>query len=168
MISAQVGDLSSHTTKYTSPALTEKCQSKADDDVVANDVIVDDVSDVVAHAATEPTPPSPIPSTTPPPLPSQELPSTSQDDELEPADLKEAIKAVTTAKLMIEVVTAAATTITATPITAATITTAPSATRRRKGVVIRDPKKTATPSTIVHSEPKSKDKGKGILVEEPK
>nr|GFD54931.1 hypothetical protein [Tanacetum cinerariifolium] len=58
-----------------------------------------------------------------------------QDDELEPADLKEAIKAVTTAKLMIEVVTAAATTITATPITAATITTAPSATRRRKGVV---------------------------------
>nr|GEV20047.1 retrovirus-related Pol polyprotein from transposon TNT 1-94 [Tanacetum cinerariifolium] len=32
----------------------------------------------------------------------------------------------------------------------------------------RDPKETATPSTIVHSEPKLKDKGKGILVEEPK
>nr|GEV45298.1 hypothetical protein [Tanacetum cinerariifolium] len=43
-----------------------------------------------------------------------------------------------------------------------------SAARRRKGVVIRDPEKTATPSTIVYSEPKSKDKGKGILVEEPK
>nr|GEU94724.1 hypothetical protein [Tanacetum cinerariifolium] len=34
------------------------------------------------------------------------------------------------------------------------------AARRRKGVVIRDPEETATPSTIVHSEPKSKDKGK--------
>nr|GEZ13724.1 hypothetical protein [Tanacetum cinerariifolium] len=39
---------------------------------------------------------------------------------------------------------------------------------RRKGVVIRDPEETATPSTIVHSDPKAKDKGKGILVEEPK
>nr|GEU74243.1 hypothetical protein [Tanacetum cinerariifolium] len=43
-----------------------------------------------------------------------------------------------------------------------------SAARRRKGVVIRDPKEIATPSVLVHSEPKSKDKGKGILVEEPK
>nr|GEU69191.1 hypothetical protein [Tanacetum cinerariifolium] len=40
--------------------------------------------------------------------------------------------------------------------------------RRRKGVVIRDLEETATPSTIVHFEPKSKDKGKGIMVEEPK
>nr|GEY67366.1 hypothetical protein [Tanacetum cinerariifolium] len=40
--------------------------------------------------------------------------------------------------------------------------------RRRKGVVIRDSKETTTPSVIVHSEPKSKNKGKGILVEEPK
>nr|GEV87166.1 reverse transcriptase domain-containing protein [Tanacetum cinerariifolium] len=46
--------------------------------------------------------------------------------------------------------------------------TAPSAARKRKGVVIRDPKETATPSTIIHSEAKSKDKRKGILVEEPK
>nr|GEX11354.1 hypothetical protein [Tanacetum cinerariifolium] len=45
---------------------------------------------------------------------------------------------------------------------------APSAARRRKGVVIRDPEETATSSTILHSEPKSKDKGKGILVEELK
>nr|GEU95062.1 hypothetical protein [Tanacetum cinerariifolium] len=51
---------------------------------------------------------------------------------------------------------------------ATTITAAPSAARIRKGVVIRDPKETATPSTIVHSEPKSKDKGKGIMVQEPK
>nr|GEW48872.1 reverse transcriptase domain-containing protein [Tanacetum cinerariifolium] len=81
-----------------------------------------------------------------------------QDDEAEPADLKEVIEVVTIAKLMTEVVTVAATTITA----------APSTVRRRKGVVIRDPKETAIPSIIVHSEPKSKDKGKGILVEEPK
>nr|GEY89103.1 hypothetical protein [Tanacetum cinerariifolium] len=86
-----------------------------------------------------------------------------QDDEPEPVELKEVIEVVTTAKLITEVVTAAATTIIAAPITAA-----PSAARRRKGVVIRDPEETATPSTIVHSEPKSNDKGKGILVEEPK
>nr|GEV14883.1 hypothetical protein [Tanacetum cinerariifolium] len=69
-----------------------------------------------------------------------------------------------------KVVTAAATTITvaANPITAATITVAPSPARRRKGLVIRDPKESTTSSTIVHFEPKTKDKGKGILVEEPK
>nr|GEZ46128.1 xylulose kinase-1 [Tanacetum cinerariifolium] len=39
---------------------------------------------------------------------------------------------------------------------------------RRKGVVIRDQEETATPSTIIHSDPKSKDKGKQIMVEEPK
>nr|GEW24903.1 putative ribonuclease H-like domain-containing protein [Tanacetum cinerariifolium] len=37
-----------------------------------------------------------------------------------------------------------------------------------KEVVIRDPEEIATPSTIVHYEPKSKDKGKGIMVQEPK
>nr|GEX96792.1 hypothetical protein [Tanacetum cinerariifolium] len=51
---------------------------------------------------------------------------------------------------------------------ALTLTTAPSVARRRNGVVIRDPKESATPSTIVYSKAKSKDKGKGILVEEPK
>nr|GEX34422.1 hypothetical protein [Tanacetum cinerariifolium] len=59
------------------------------------------------------------------------------DDEPEPAELKEVIEVVTTAKLMTE-------------------------------IVIRDPEETATPSTIIHSKPKSKDKGKGIMVEEPK
>nr|GEW58478.1 hypothetical protein [Tanacetum cinerariifolium] len=39
---------------------------------------------------------------------------------------------------------------------------------RRKGVVIRDPEETTTTSTIIHFEAKSKDKSKGILVEEPK
>nr|GEU81062.1 zinc finger, CCHC-type, retrotransposon Gag domain protein [Tanacetum cinerariifolium] len=96
-----------------------------------------------------------------------------QDDELELAELQKVVEVVTTAKLMTEVVTAASATINAadTSILAATITaaapaitTAPSAARRRKGVVIRDPKKTATPSTIIHTEPKSKDKGKGIMM----
>nr|GEW78535.1 ribonuclease H-like domain-containing protein [Tanacetum cinerariifolium] len=93
-----------------------------------------------------------------------------QDDEINPAELKEVVEVVTTAKLMTEVVTAASATITAatTLITVATITAAPSTARRRKGVVIRDPKETAIPSIIIHFEPKSKDKGKWIMVEEPK
>nr|GEY26190.1 uncharacterized mitochondrial protein AtMg00810-like [Tanacetum cinerariifolium] len=84
------------------------------------------------------------------------------DDEAELAKLKEVIKVVTTAKLITEVVTIAATTIIVAKMPKA------SAARRRKGVVIRDPKETATPSVIMHYELKSKDKGKGILVEEPK
>nr|GEV65115.1 hypothetical protein [Tanacetum cinerariifolium] len=99
--------------------------------MVADDVI----TDVVDHAAAEPTPPSPTPTTTP--RQPQEVPSTSQDDEPKPAKLKEVIKVVTTIKLMTEVVTAAVT-----PITAATITAA--------------------------SSPKSKDKGKEIMVRDPK
>nr|GEX17996.1 hypothetical protein [Tanacetum cinerariifolium] len=97
-----------------------------------------------------------------------------QDDKLEPVELQEVVKVVTTAKLMTEVVIAASATITTdaapilTTVAAPTLTTAPSTARRRKGVVIRDPKETATPSTIIHSEAKSKDKRKGILVEEPK
>nr|GEU42951.1 hypothetical protein [Tanacetum cinerariifolium] len=83
-----------------------------------------------------------------------------QDDELEPVELKELVEVVTSAKLMTEVVTVAAAT---TPITAA-----PSAVKRRKGVVIRNLNETATPSIIIHSEPKSNDKGKWIMVEEPK
>nr|GEX74714.1 uncharacterized mitochondrial protein AtMg00810-like [Tanacetum cinerariifolium] len=99
MISAQVGDLSSYTTKYTSLALTQKVftnmrrvgkgfsgvdtplfkgmfvpQQAADD--VTNVVVDDDVDDVVAEDVAEPTLPSPLTIITPPPL--QELPSTSQ------------------------------------------------------------------------------------------
>nr|GEX98793.1 hypothetical protein [Tanacetum cinerariifolium] len=97
-----------------------------------------------------------------------DLSKDATDDEPEPAKLKEMIEVVTTTKLMIKVVTATATTITAAPITTATNTVASSAVMRRNGVVIKDPEETATPSTIVHSEPKSKDKGNGILVKEPK
>nr|GEV82846.1 hypothetical protein [Tanacetum cinerariifolium] len=93
----------------------------------------------------------------------------TQDEVEEPAELQEVIEVVTTAKLMTEVVTAATTAITtAAPITTATITAAPSAARRRKGVVIIDPEKTAASLIIIHTKPKSKDKGKGIMVEEPK
>nr|GFC72676.1 hypothetical protein [Tanacetum cinerariifolium] len=54
-------------------------------------------------------------------------------------------------------------TLTAAPVR---VTAAPS--RRRKGVVIRDLQEESTTSTIIPAETKSKDKGKGILVEEPK
>nr|GEW01097.1 hypothetical protein [Tanacetum cinerariifolium] len=96
-----------------------------------------------------------------------------QDDKVDLFKLQEVVEVVTTAKLITEVVTAASAIITAAALQltfaiAPTLTTAPSATRRRKRVVIRDPEETATPSTIIHFEAKSKDKGKGILVEEPK
>nr|GEV38053.1 hypothetical protein [Tanacetum cinerariifolium] len=86
-----------------------------------------------------------------------------QDDEAEPAELKEVIKVVTTAKIMTEVVTSAATTITAAFIITVAPMPMPSAARRRKGVVIRDLEEKSTSSIIVHSEPKSKYKGKGIM-----
>nr|GEU48985.1 hypothetical protein [Tanacetum cinerariifolium] len=85
-----------------------------------------------------------------------------RSDEAEPAKVEEVIEVVTAAKLMIEAVTTAAT-----PITAASVPKV-SAPRRRRGVIIQDPEEAATVSVIVHSEVKSKDKGKGILVEEPK
>nr|GEW83377.1 hypothetical protein [Tanacetum cinerariifolium]GEW83382.1 hypothetical protein [Tanacetum cinerariifolium] len=86
-----------------------------------------------------------------------------QDDEVEPAELQEVVEVVTTAKLITEVVTPASATITAavprlTTVAAPTLTTAPSAARRRKEVVIRDPEESARPSIIIHSEAKSKDK----------
>nr|GEZ72976.1 uncharacterized mitochondrial protein AtMg00810-like [Tanacetum cinerariifolium] len=92
-----------------------------------------------------------------------------QNDKIKLAELQEVVEVVTTSKLMTEVVSAASATITAI-ITAAApkLTTTPSAARRRKGLVIRDHEEIATPSNIIHSEPKSKDKGKGILVQEPK
>nr|GEY69107.1 hypothetical protein [Tanacetum cinerariifolium] len=100
--------------------------------------------------------------------------SMQDEEESEPTELQEVVDVVTTAKIITKVVTAASTTITATDVSipaattaaAPTLTAAPS--RRTNGVVIRDPQETTTPSIIIHSEAKSKDKGKGILVEEPK
>nr|GEW41590.1 hypothetical protein [Tanacetum cinerariifolium] len=95
-----------------------------------------------------------------------------QEDETEPAEVQEVVEVVTTAKLITKVLTVASTTITAAEVLvpAATTATAPTLTaaprRRTKGVMIRDPEEsTTTTSIIVHSEAKSKDKGKGILME---
>nr|GFB48632.1 hypothetical protein [Tanacetum cinerariifolium] len=163
--------------------------AQQDDDVADEGATSVDVDDVHA-AVDEPYIPSPTPTTPPPPpsqdLPSTsqggiianmdanedvtlkdvadiakevvvDAENEENDDELEPSELQELVEVVTTAKLMTEVVTAASATIIAadTPIPAA-----PSAARRRKKVVIRDPEETTTPSTIIHTEPKSKDKGK--------
>nr|GFB66986.1 hypothetical protein [Tanacetum cinerariifolium] len=95
-----------------------------------------------------------------------------EEEESELVELQEVVDIVTTAKIITEVVTAASTTITAadvlnpaaTTAVALKLTVAPS--KRTKGVVIRDPEEsTSTTSTIIHSEAKSKDKGKRILDE---
>nr|GEZ72974.1 hypothetical protein [Tanacetum cinerariifolium] len=99
------------------------------------------------------------------------------EDETKPAEVQEVVDVVTPAKLITEVVTATSGTVTAASaiITAteaqvptaktvvtliaapARVTTAPS--RRRKGVVIRDPEEESTTSTIIPTETKSKNKG---------
>nr|GFC05753.1 hypothetical protein [Tanacetum cinerariifolium] len=95
-----------------------------------------------------------------------------QEDDTE---VQEAVEVVTTAKLITEVVTAAATQVVAasTPISAAKpkvlkIDAAPAVlTRRRKRVVIRDPEEEIhidTPAKTLTV----KDKGNGILIEDPK
>nr|GEW57582.1 hypothetical protein [Tanacetum cinerariifolium] len=95
-----------------------------------------------------------------------------QEDNIE---VQEAVEVVTTAKLITEVVTIAATQVVAasTPILAAKpkslkIVVAPAvSTRKRKGVVIRDPEEELhidTPAETLTM----KDKGKGILIEDPK
>nr|GEU57353.1 hypothetical protein [Tanacetum cinerariifolium] len=96
-------------------------------------------------------------------------------DETEPAEFQKVVDVVTTAKLITEVVTAASETVTAASaiittaeaqvptVTTATLTASPvrvttSPSRRRKGVVIRDPKEESTTSTIILAGTKSKDK----------
>nr|GEV01574.1 hypothetical protein [Tanacetum cinerariifolium] len=102
-----------------------------------------------------------------------------QEDETEPAEVQEVVDVVTTAKLITEVVTATSETVTAASaiittvevqVPAATLTAAPARiadapSRKRKGVVIRDPKSESTTSVIIPAETKSKDKGKGIMDE---
>nr|GEW88208.1 retrovirus-related Pol polyprotein from transposon TNT 1-94 [Tanacetum cinerariifolium] len=91
-------------------------------------------------------------------------------------EVQEVVEVVTTTKLITEVVTAVATQVaaasthipTAKPktlkIAAAALAVS---TRRRKGVVIRDPKEELHTDTPVET-PTVKDKGKGILIEDPK
>nr|GEX74203.1 hypothetical protein [Tanacetum cinerariifolium] len=178
---AQVGDLSSHSTKYSSPALTQKvianirrvgkCFSKVDKPLFEGMIVVhqdDDITDEGAASvaiddvhvvADEPSIPSPTPTTQPPP-PSQDIPSTSQGRIIASIDADVDVTLKDVADIAKEV------TLDAEIEESADVQG--SAARRRKGVVIRDPEKIATPSIIIHFEAKSKDKGKGILVEEPK
>nr|GEW76744.1 ribonuclease H-like domain-containing protein [Tanacetum cinerariifolium] len=93
-------------------------------------------------------------------------------DETKPAEVQEVVDVVTTAKLITEVVTAASETVTAantiiptakTQVPAATLTAAPirviaAPSRRRKGVIIRDPEEESATSTIIPAKTKSKDK----------
>nr|GEU30323.1 ribonuclease H-like domain-containing protein [Tanacetum cinerariifolium] len=242
MIAAQVGDLSSHTTKYTSPALTQKVfanmrrvgkgfskvdtplfegmlvpQQAADDvaDVVADDIATDDV----ANVDVEPTPPSPTPATTPPPpqqevtstpppsphqspsaLPSSPLPQqqplqSSHDAEILVGKLEKKRKLKVSGLMRLKKVETAQRVKSSADIVMDDLEDASkqgrkiaeldadedvtleddaaesqlslkNAAGRRKGVVIRDLEETATPSTIVHSEPKSKYKGKEDQLEE--
>nr|GEU61572.1 retrotransposon protein, putative, Ty1-copia subclass [Tanacetum cinerariifolium] len=102
--------------------------------------------------------------------------------EVEPTEVQEVVDVVTTAKLITEVVTASSETVTtASTIISATkpqvpaiiITDAPARvaaghSKRRKGVVIRDPEEESTTSSIIPADTKFKDNGKRIMVEEPK
>nr|GEZ31324.1 hypothetical protein [Tanacetum cinerariifolium] len=90
----------------------------------------------------------------------------------EDTEVQKAVEVVTTAKLITEVVTAAA----SAPIPAAKpaakpkvlkIAAAAPATRRRKGVIIRDPEEELHVDTPAET-PTVKDKGKGILIKDPK
>nr|GEX52584.1 hypothetical protein [Tanacetum cinerariifolium] len=89
---AQVGDLSSHSTKYTSPALAQKVfanmrrvgkgffrvDTPLFEGMLVPQQVNDDVSNDVADADVEPTLPSPTPATTPPPPQQELIPSPSQ------------------------------------------------------------------------------------------
>nr|GEV77564.1 xylulose kinase-1 [Tanacetum cinerariifolium] len=103
-----------------------------------------------------------------------------QEDE--PFEVQEVVDVVTTAKLITKVITAASETINAfstiisipepqvpaVKITVAPVRVAAAPSKKRKGVVIKDPEEESTTSSIIPADTKSKDKGKGIMVEEPK
>nr|GEU72636.1 hypothetical protein [Tanacetum cinerariifolium] len=92
---------------------------------------------------------------------SEKVLSMQDTDEEKPTKVEEVLKVVKAIKLMTEVVTNAQ------PATTAAQVPMPSDPRRRRYVIIQDPEETTT-LVIVHSEVQSKEKGKGILIEEPK
>nr|GEW28456.1 hypothetical protein [Tanacetum cinerariifolium] len=193
IIRKQVDDLSNHTTKYTSSALTQKVFANMRRvgkgfSRVETPLFEGDVSAAHGEVPTiveEQSIPSPTPPTSPP-QPPQDIPSTSQgrmiakmdqddavvleddkeedrevadavkdveeakvdesEDETEPTEVQEVVDVVTIAKLITEVVTAASETVTA---ASAIITT----------------DEAQVPTATLTAAP---DKGKGILVEEPK
>nr|GEY67862.1 hypothetical protein [Tanacetum cinerariifolium] len=88
MINAQIADLSSHTTKYTSPALIQKVFANMRrvgkgfsgmdtllfDGILVPQQVYDDIDAAAEDKdAAEPTLPSPTPATPPPPPPQQQL-----------------------------------------------------------------------------------------------
>nr|GEV39163.1 hypothetical protein [Tanacetum cinerariifolium] len=75
-------------------------------------------------------------------------------NEKEPADVEEVLEVVKAAKLMTEVVTTAGATKVSIP-------------RKKRGVIIQDPKETTMTATM-QLNVQAKDKGKAILIEEPK
>nr|GEU59713.1 hypothetical protein [Tanacetum cinerariifolium] len=106
--------------------------------------------------------------------PSKDL-SMQEDD----SEVQEVVEVVTTAKLITEVVTAATSQVSAASatipatkpsISVAALTVVAAYTRRRKGVIIRDPKEELSSKTPAETptDAKSKDKGKGIMIEKPK
>nr|GEW66396.1 hypothetical protein [Tanacetum cinerariifolium] len=219
IIRKQVGDLSTHTTKYASPTLTQKVfanmrrvgkgfsgvetslsegmlvgqeiKEEGDtDEHVGDDTAGDDAhrDDIAAHGEVpnvtqEPSISSPTLTITPS-QPPQDIPSTSQrvdtsddivmDDESNQGRMIDEMDKDDVVVLMDEkeedkkVEKAKVDKIPAATLTAAPVRVAAAPSRRRKGVVIRDPKEESTTSEIIPAETKSKDKGKGILVKEPK
>nr|GEV85426.1 hypothetical protein [Tanacetum cinerariifolium] len=95
------------------------------------------------------------------------------DEEL--ADVEEVLEVVTTAKLITEVVTTTRDNVNAASVQDTPITTAKATKvtvevpkpRKRRGVIIQDPKETTTTVTV-QLKVQAKDKGKAILIEEPK
>nr|GFA13507.1 hypothetical protein [Tanacetum cinerariifolium] len=102
-INAQVDDLSSYNTKYTSPALTQKVfanmrrfgkgfsgvDTPLFDAMLVQQQVHDDVAEVEEDEDDEvyaaPTPPSPTPTTTPPPPQQEPIPSSTQAQSAQPS-----------------------------------------------------------------------------------
>nr|GEW20587.1 hypothetical protein [Tanacetum cinerariifolium] len=183
----QVGDLSSHTIKYSSPALTQKVFanmkrvdkgfSRVETPLFEGMIVEQQVGEGADEVNVEDVSTGGVATEGAASVANDEgrmIADMDADKDVTLKDVAAVAKDVKDAE--IEEITAAIATITPaasqlTTAAAPTLTTAPSAAsaaRRRKGVVIRDPEESATPSTIIHTEAKSKDNGKGILVEEPK
>nr|GEZ37138.1 hypothetical protein [Tanacetum cinerariifolium] len=178
IIQAQVGDLSTHTTRFIFPALTQKVFanmrrvrkgfSGVETPLFEIEDVIEDVAEDVAHVAT-PSPPShgiPSPPQEPSSPPQQphrleivklkaKVKKLEKTDKIKSLKLrrlrKEVVEVVTTAKIITEVVTAAASQV------SAASTTIPVA-----SVTIP-----AANPTIFVAAP-TVDKGKGIMIEAPK
>nr|GFA51447.1 hypothetical protein [Tanacetum cinerariifolium] len=218
IIQAQVGDLSTHTTRYISPALTQKVfanmrrvgkgfsgvetplfegmiadrqpvkeelgaeQVQVDANVVAA-TILEDVAEDVAHVATPSPPPQGISSPSQEPFSSPQQPHVTPQaptqGEAFPVTFQQVLDTCSALLRHVKHLehdnvaqSAASTTIPAASatISAAAPTVVAAYTRKRKGVIIRDPEEELslkTSKTPVET-PKVKDKGKGIMVEAPK